>query len=217
MACRGLVRRALASPLDGTLASRFAAPGETVIVAEARGDAELGIALVELVDALVHVGVARGRMVLLLANADGSAAAFAERRRELASVLGCAVIVHDPERSTHAPFPVPGWPAPLELDDELREAEAIVLVGEMSGDRALVRHGGPFAILPGLASRASAEAFRAASPDDATARARATAAAEALGVDFALLWDEADPPHVVAGSAAAAFTAGFAAPPGART
>ena len=123
------------------------------------------------------------------------------------------VIAHDPEQAGFEPGRLPGG-APLALDDELREAEAVVVVGRFGADRRGRLHGGPAALLPGLAGRAAREALAAAlaAEPDSRSRARAAFAAalamtEHVEIDFALVWNAGDPPAVRAGAGAAVFAA----------
>lgn len=204
MSFRGAVRRALAAPQGGSLAQRFPAPHVTVLV----GDAELGshdsVALAEVVDALTHVGLPRGRMMTLLAGVRPIDAYRRERARELHDILGMPVVLHDPAGDQG--FTV-GSAAGLriDLDDELREAEAVVVVGEFARDPVRGAHGGPFALVPGLATGSTRarleEHARGSDPSDVRSAwgevARATL--ELVKVDLAVVWDESDPPEVRAG------------------
>ncbi|MCC6348036.1 MAG: hypothetical protein IT347_00395 [Candidatus Eisenbacteria bacterium] len=211
MSFRERVRKALASPLGGPLARLFAIPAVTAIVADAQGSGLDRVALSELSAAMAGVGVPPGRTFVLLSGEPSADAR--ERARALRAELGLPVMAQDP---SHAAF-VPGSLAdgsPLELDDELREAEAIVVVGRIGADSAGRLRGGPAALLPGVASRATreAQAVRLAARADAASRASAAwrealDAASLAPVDFALLWNDADPPEVLAGEGPAVFAA----------
>ena len=82
MSFRGSVKRALAAPLGGSLASAFAIPAVTAIVADAAAGEPGVTALAELTEAMVRAGVPRGRMFVLLSGARGLDAAVRERARE---------------------------------------------------------------------------------------------------------------------------------------
>ena len=205
MSFRGAVRRALAAPLGATLAQRFPAPHVTVLV----GDAELRshdeVALAEVAEALTRVGLPRGRMMALLAGTQPLDAARRERAREVHDILGMPVVLHDPFGGASFSVGTTASGLTLQLDDELREAEAVVVVGEFANDRARGVHGGPFALLPGLASAetrgrwtnhlgANGDAIR-----DAWLLESAREVLALVKVDLALVWDESDPPQVRAG------------------
>jgi hypothetical protein len=201
MSFRGAVKRALAAPVGASLAQRFFAPTMTVLVGDARLASHDEVALAEVADALHRVGLPRGRMLTLLAGTMPLDAHRRERARELHDVLGMPVVLHDPD----APggFTVGTTPSGfvVELDDELREAEAVVLVGEFAVDHAFGAHGGPFALLPGLATPASRARLEQQAGVQGHALRRELAR-EVLGlvkVDLALVWNESDPPEVRSG------------------
>lgn len=222
---RGSLRRALADPLGGSMARHFAIPAVTAIVADGEfGDPDR-VALAELTEAMVRSGVPRGRMFVLLTGEAAPDAARRARALELRALLGMPVIAHDPAQAGFAPGRAANGD-PLSLDDELREAESVVVCGRLGADRRGVLRGGPAALLPGLAdaaTRAALEASLAAHRGaDARARAafaRALAATEHVAIDFALLWNAADPPAVKAGAGRDVFAAceaeGWLAPPSA--
>lgn len=205
MSFRGAVRRALASPLGATLAQRFPAPHVTVLV----GDAELRshdeVALVEVAEALTRVGLPRGRMMTLLAGTQPLDALRRERARELHDILGMPVVLHDPFGGASFAVGTTASGLHLQLDDELREAEAVVVVGEFANDHVRGLHGGPFALLPGLASAQTRAQWSEGLRADAAGGANTQlldSAREVLAlvqVDLALVWDESDPPRVCAG------------------
>ena len=207
MAFRAEVRRALAAPLGGSLSRRFGAATVTALVGNARGDERDVVALAELMDALVRVGVPRGRMLLLLAGERPGDADASGRARELRDTLGVPVITHDGEHGAHFRVGALANGVEIQLDDELREAEAIVVVGRFSGEIEAGVCGGPAALVPGLASAATRRALlagQAGSQSGVAARIEAVLAAarEACTlapVDFALLWSDDDPPRVLAG------------------
>ncbi len=196
MAFRAEVRRALAAPVGATLAQVFNAPRVTVIVADAQGGERDVMALSELAEALVRVGTARGRMMTILAGADRPGDALRERARMMRATLGMPVVVHDPgAASPYSPGSVEGV-GPLGLDDELREAEAVIVVGRFSRGTGGMLHGGPALLLPGLADADTRERFRTAGAGDALC----FAALDHVEVDFALVWDSGDPSRARAGA-----------------
>lgn len=213
MGFRGSVRRALADPLGGRMARHFAIPAVTAIVADGGGGEPSSIALAELTEAMVKAGVPRGRMFVLLTGETPPDAAARERARELRDMLGVPVIPHDPSQAAFEPGRLAGG-APIALEDELREAEAVVVCGRFGADSRGRLHGGPAALLPGLAAeptRAALDAELRGVPD---VRGRARTAFEAamgllevVPVDFALVWDSGDPPAVRAGEGRAVFAA----------
>jgi nickel-dependent lactate racemase len=218
---RAAVRRALADPLGGPLARHFAVPAVTAIVADGDAGEPGAVALAELTEAMVRVGVPRGRMFVLLTGAATPGARERERARELRDTLGMAVIPHDPVQAAFEPGRLAGG-APLALDDELREAEAVVVCGRFAADARGGLHGGPAALLPGLASAEARAAHEAALPAGGPAARAAAALAASLAVlehvtvDFALAWSGGDPPEVMAGAGREVFDAcvasGWAAP-----
>lgn len=223
MAFRSAVRHALAAPLGGALRARFSAPLITALLADGAADSRDELALSEMAEALVQAGLPRGRMFTLLTGGAATGSASRERARELHDTLGMPVIVHDPARSAHfraGTIEVAHPPFALEIDDELREAEAVVIVGRYGADAAWGVRGGPAALLPGAASAACAAAMREAIPETGLAPhgplrahtlACAHAAAALVPVDFALVWSDDDPPRVLAGSGDAVFAAAEAA------
>ncbi|HEY6193912.1 MAG TPA: hypothetical protein VI504_02630, partial [Candidatus Eisenbacteria bacterium] len=127
-AWRERVRAALADLDTAALASRFPAPLVTALVADASEPGRgLELALAETIAALDRVGVPRGRQFVLLGG-DPVAADAATRARSLRALLGVPVFVHAPERAGFVAGRIESG-ATIELDDELREAEAIVTVG----------------------------------------------------------------------------------------
>lgn len=213
MSFRGAVRRALADPLGGRLARHFAIPAVTAIVADAGFGEPERIALAELAEAMARAGVPRGRLFVLLAGAGAPDPGLRPRAKELRDLLGVPVLPHDPAKAAFEAGRLEDG-LPLAFDDELREAEAVVACGRFGAGRDGSLHGGPAALLPGLASAATRAALaeRLGAIADPAARARAACAA-ALGalahvpVDFALVWDDGDPPAVRAGEARAVFEA----------
>lgn len=212
MGFRGSVRRALAEPLGGRMARHFAIPAVTAIVVDGEGGERASIALAELTGAMVKAGVPRGRMFVLLTGEAPPDAATRERARELRDMLGVPVMPHDPSQAAFEPGRLAGG-APIALEDELREAESVVVCGPFGSDARGRLRGGPAALLPGLAAQATRAALAAEllGLPDAPARARTAYEAamqllEFVPVDFALVWDSGDPPVVRAGEGRAVFT-----------
>ncbi len=188
-AFRRSIREALATPEDAPLTERFIAPLVTAIVAGAAAGTveELEVALGEVVAALGVVGVPRGRQFVLLASAAAGDTPVEPAR--LRDALGILVLAHDPDGASF----VAGRSAagePVELDDELREAEAIVTVGPATAAPGRLL-GGPFLLCPGAASARTTAAWHQAREQGGLAGALAFAlAVEALApVDLALTWD----------------------------
>jgi hypothetical protein len=198
------VARALAAPGDGPLAARFPGALVTAIAADA-APAErerLEIALGAVSRTLASLGVPAGRQFVLLAAGPPWPTGGRERLR---SSLGIPVLAHDP----HGPCFVAGRTdggEPVEVSDELREAEALVVVGPATGGPGECR-GGPFILCPGLASSATAAAWAAAARalGAAGAFAFAAEAERLLSVQLALLWDAAG--RVAAGGGRERFAA----------
>lgn len=198
------VARALAAPEDGPLAARFPAALVTAIVAWAPADERdrLELALAATIARLAGLGVPRGRQFVLLAAGPD---ARTVESKDLRDKLGVPVMAHDPAGA----FFVAGRAADgsaLEFSDELREAEALVVVGP-------ARHageppsGGPFMLCPGVAAARTRDAYFAtlARGGADAALAFALAAERALPVDLAVLWD-ADG-RVIAGGGRERFAA----------
>ena len=201
---RTRVRAALAAPEAAALRTRFTAPLVTVLIADA-GEAGSGleIALVETIAALDRVGVPRGRQLVLLGG-DPVVADVAALARALQVAVGVPVLAHAPERAGFVAGRLASG-TPIELDDELREAEAIVTVGGWSV-RADGPRGGAALLCPGVATAATRSAFAAArARGSADAWGFALAAERAAPVDLSLGWDAAG--HVVAASGSEAFAA----------
>lgn len=205
MSFRGAVRRALAVPMGATLAQRFPAPHVTVLVGDADLRSHDEVALAEVAEALTRVGLPRGRMMTLLAGTEPLDAARRERAREMHDILGMPVVLHDPIGGASFAVGTTASGFTIQLDDELREAEAVVVVGEFANDHARGVHGGPFALLPGLASDETRERWAnqmKASGEGSTDAWLLESAREVLAlvkVDLALVWDESDPPQVRTG------------------
>ena len=207
------VRAALTGLQPVSLAAIFAAPLVTALIADARADAGTDQALAEVLAALVQVGLPRGRVFVLLGG-DSAPPPASVRARTLALSLAVPVLVHDPAAASFTAGRLADGTA-IALDDELREAEAIVSIGpwEVSAGRGV--EGGPFLLCPGLASSATRDAFAAAGAarGNAGALAFAAAAERLVPVDLAVWWSRRDGILVASGRRAgehAARAAGFA-------
>ena len=115
------------------------------------------------------------------------------------------MLAHDPAARSgfHAGTLADG--TPVELDDELREAEEVVIVGRLTGDRRGGLRGGPALLWPGLASARArtARARRCGLPPAALAERRAHARRWRSHRRISR-WSGAldDPPRVTAGEPA---------------
>lgn len=206
------VRAALIGLQPVSLAAIFAAPLVTALVADARVDACTDEALAEVIAALVQVGLPRGRVFVLLGG-DSAPHTASVRARTLARSLAVPVLLHDPAAASFTAGRLADG-TDIALDDELREAEAIVSVGPWEGSAGRVQ-GGPFLLCPGLASSATRAAFAAAGEarGNAGELALAAAAEQLVPVDLAVWWSRADGILVANGRRAgehAARAAGFA-------
>jgi hypothetical protein len=211
------VREALAAPEGALLATLFTAPLVTALVVdldEARSDPRLAQALLEVRDALERVGVPRGRQFVLVGRDAPGALPFAAGRAEgLSEQLSLRVLLHDPAGAVFTAGRLPTGEA-VQLDDELREAEAIVCIGRGEAAAGHVS-GGPYLLVPGVASLATRQAFaeRRAEAGERGAVAFALGAETQAPVDLALLWDADGQVRAGRGRtqfAALAHAAGFA-------
>lgn len=194
------VRAALRAPVGEALARVLHAPTVTALVADAADAGAFGGVLPPLLGALAAAGVPRGRTFVLLA-ASGDVARDREAARAWRAALGIPVIAHDPARSASFTVGRTSAGVAVELDDELREAEAVVVLASVTAASAAGR--ADALVWPGLAPSAAARAHAAL---DAPARARASReAAERLGVDFGLAWWDGDAPRAWAGESGRAF------------
>jgi hypothetical protein len=184
------VGRALERPAGGPLASAIPTAAQTVIVLDP-DDPRAPAALPVVIEALVRTGHARGRL-LVLAAATGPppASAAAQALREAAGSV--PVVFHDPDRS--AAFRVGRAAAiDVDVDDELREAEAVVVLGAIASSASGARRPAEWLIVPGLAVRATRDALRAATAPERGARALDahaawSTAAALVHVDFEIAW-----------------------------
>jgi hypothetical protein len=170
---------AVARALAPALARALVAPARTAIVADPAEPNRVAAALPALLAAMRSAGVLGGG-TFVLAAADRGRAAAAETARLWRESAGIPVVLHDPGRSPACRIVRGGSGEWLALDDELRESEAIVLIGGVRLAPDGTWDGGSRLILPGL-SPAGEE------PRDAH---EARDAARRLGVDLALLWSE---------------------------
>lgn len=206
-AFRARVTDAVNAPLDGTLGSRFVAPLVTWLVADAAAGDELEDALAGTMRALERVGVLRGRQFVLLGGGEPTPEAKA-RARALRAALGVPVLVHDPAREGFVAGTLADG-TPIELDDELREAEAIVVVA-----------GGPVSsvartMVPGVAVTRTRAAFtRAVADSEASAWAFVREAERQSPIDLLVWWDAAGEVRAAGGRyALEAFASGHAPEP----
>jgi hypothetical protein len=182
---------ALAEMADGPLAARFTAPLVTAIVADADEGPWLVPALSELSTALAGVGVPRGRQFVLLGHDSAPRGNEARARATLLRrELALAAVAHTPAAAAFTAGQAADG-TPIELDDELREAEAVICIGHGSAAAGRV-HGGPYLLLPGVASERTRRAFAAARArgGERAGLALALAAEAAVPVDLALCWDD---------------------------
>lgn len=195
-AFRARVLDAVRTPLDGTLGSRFVAPLVTWLVADANAGDELADALAGTMTALERVGVLRGRQFVLLGGSEPPTDAKA-RARTLRAALGVPVLVHDPTREGFVAGTLADG-TPIELDDELREAEAIVVV---AGGESLAVAG---AVVPGVACARTREAFARAQAAGVPATWAFVRAAERQApIDLIVRWEASG--EVMAASGRHAF------------
>ena len=196
----------LAREPEGALAARFTAPLVTAIVAESTNDEWLVPALDEVSRALERVGVPRGRQFVLLGQ-DGGANASRVRAHaaRLRDALSLAAFAHDPAGVVYTAGRAADG-TPIELDDELREAEAMICIGRgfAAAGRVL---GGPYLLAPGVASGRTRRAFEQARArgGERAALALALEAESFAPVDLAVCRD--DRGHVVAGRGRECFAA----------
>jgi hypothetical protein len=194
---------ALATPVGASLAQVLHAPFVTVLLADRDGGPDALAALAVARDALARAGIAPGRQMVLLASEGPALAEPKARAREWRAALGLPVVIHDPARAAWSPFgEVAG--VPLLLDDELREAEAVVAVSALRPHARGVARGGSALLVPGVAAPATRAAWLAPVADHiVTAGFR---------VDFALCWDGDDPARAWAGAAPRVWEHAIAAP-----
>ncbi|MEQ1834730.1 MAG: hypothetical protein ABL977_16920 [Candidatus Eisenbacteria bacterium] len=186
---RSRVAAALTAPLDGPLTARFVAPLVTALVARADEGPELADALAEVSAALARVGVPPGRQYVLLAG-ERAAERGPARARELRARLELPVLVHDPARTGFVAGRLPGGAA-LELDDELREAEAIVVLAAL-GRSPAAAWSAATVVCPDACSARTRVAFAAARSGDAAADWELSRHCErAARLDLLVWWDAA--------------------------
>jgi hypothetical protein len=182
-AFRSAIEAAAMAPADGTLGSCFPAPLVTWLVAPADAGDELEDALAGTMRALERVGLMRGRQFVLLGG-DPVPEYAAERARVLRRALGVPVLTHDPSRAGFVAGELPDGTC-IELDDELREAEAIVSV---SGGTPWAR---ATAVVPGACVARTRVAFASTLANGGRPAAWGfLRAAERLApIDLAVSWD----------------------------
>lgn len=204
-AFRAAVRAALAAPLDGPLTTRFVAPSVTALVVHCDAGDEVVAGVAETIAALERVGVPRGRQFVLLAGGAAPADA-ASRVKAWRDSLGVPVLVHDASRAGFVAGRLPDGTA-LELDDELREAESIVVLASIAAE-----HGGPWhaasLLCPGACTKPTRLAVAAATSGDRDAAWSWVQAAEREApIDLAVWWDGCDRVAAASGRVALAMWA----------
>jgi len=192
------LRAALQTPVGDRLEQVFHAPFVTVLLAERDGGEDAAAALEVARDALASRGVATGRQSVLLAATDSPDAAHRAAARALRAKLGLPVVLHDPARSPNMPAAIEEGLS-FELDDELREAEAVFLVSALRPDAAFGQSGGEELLVPGAASTVTAAQCAAVAGDAAGRQRIARLARSVCRIDYALLWSAADPRNAWAG------------------
>lgn len=157
------------------------APGAITVIAawpepEAAALAVLGtIAL-----ALERHGIARGRQLLMIPNDSGRGGGD-EAARALGARLGIVALARDPERRPHFTAGRTAGGVVVELDDELREAEAVVLAGPVAPASAATSL--PAMLASGLASRRTAQGLAAGTAADRAEALRMLAPCVCVGWD----------------------------------
>lgn len=175
------VRAALGGPGGGALGRLLPFRALTALVGEA-GEPRLADVLPPVLEALDRIGIGAGRRLLVVATAADGAAAGPELVRRIARAApGLPCVVHRPGRSPCFRAGRAADGAVIELDDELREAEAILCLARVARD-ASAAEGPARLLLPGLASPETRRVIA-----DPGARERA---AETVAFDAALCWGE---------------------------
>lgn len=209
------VARALAAPLGASLAQAIPMPAVTVVVVDGRACDQVARALPPLLEALERAGIGRGRSLLIAADTAPHTGvpldALEARRRLGAAAPGLPLIV--PDREPRPRFRAGTLPdgTPLEFDDELREAEALLLVGPSREVQPGIPSPDPALLVPGLLGRDAWAALLARrgvrGARDGAFEAALRAARAAVPVDFVLAWEDrgvetmavAGPPEALAG------------------
>lgn len=208
-ALRDALRGALLAPMGARLDQVFHAPFVTVLLAE-RDGGEAGATALELArDELSRRGVSSGRQMVLLASADPPGASHRDEAKALRARLGIPVVLHDPERSPCMPASGEGALS-IELDDELREAEAVMVVSAIRRSERFGERGGEELLLPGAASAATLLRCAALAARAEGRAALARAASRVCTIDYALLWTD-DLAHAWAGEPPRVFEVARAA------
>jgi hypothetical protein len=153
------------------------APGAaTVLVLDARDPAAAGRIVPAVLEFLGGRGIGRGRVIALLPALERTPAGAAGALR--AAGVDLPIVRHDPRRSACFTAGRADGVA-IELNDELREAEAIVLAARVEAGASWRG-----VVCPGLASQATVAALATRG----TGTAGAPSAADLLPVDLAVLW-----------------------------
>ncbi len=159
------IREALSRPLGRAAGAALPAGAEILLVVpDATRQAHLPRVLPALFEELERVGVERGRIQLAIAGGVHRPLS-AERARELVGAEAARRVlhVHDADSTPHFVAGRTRRGTPVELDDALREAEAVITVGPVAPHYFAGFGGGPKLVFPGLASRRSTLANHALS------------------------------------------------------
>lgn len=191
------VRRALAAPAGVALPVALHAPTVTAVVASPHHlpwvEAALGVVL----RALPRAGIAGGRTGVIFASEGGepprAVEAAAARVRQ---AFGVPALVHRPGAPCFGVGTTSGG-VPVELDDELREAEAIVTVGAVGGTSPCGWDGGPSLLFPGLCSARTREEIRARYESLEWYRRQEADARALAPVDYGVAWSILGKPYLV--------------------
>ena len=186
------MRSALEHPEGSPLSVAIPTPAFIVIVLSAPEAADAEVVLIELTAALRRSHPTPRLLALLPPGGEGAPAI--ERARALRSRVPVAAVAHDPARSAWFDAGSSRDGLRFEMNDELREAEAVVLAVERRAGRP---EPAAAALYPGLASRAARAAFDGLEAPARRERARAEAL-ECVRVDYALIWRRAPSGELVA-------------------
>jgi nickel-dependent lactate racemase len=157
------VRQALRRPLGGLAGNCIPARALVlVVVPDATRAAFLPATLPALLDELEAQGIQRRQVQLAVACGAHRPPTPGEARALLGAEAGRRVVhLHDAARGPHFPLGRTRRGTPVELDDALREAEAVLTLGPVAWHYFAGFGGGPKLIFPGLASRRAIQANHA--------------------------------------------------------
>lgn len=145
------------SSLRGAIESHVAPGAVTVIAAWPEPESAALAALAVVVRALEHHGIARGRQILLIPDLPEADSGRDDRAREVAAKLGITGLAHDRDRSACFTAGRTLEGVAIEINDELREAEAVVLAGPWV--ETTFRQAPAEMLVSGLLSRRTGEAL----------------------------------------------------------